>query len=113
MLLAMLFAFAMSLWTSVWQARARDMRFVLGYVVGFWYLLTPIVYPMSHLPPAVRWLAAVNPMAGPVEAFKWALLGIGEWPAYPMAMSLAVTTIVLLTGLWYFEGAEGEIADRL
>ena len=40
-LLVLAFAFSLSLWTSVWQARARDARFVLRYVVGFWLFLTP------------------------------------------------------------------------
>ena len=82
-LMTVMLAFSLSLWTSVWQARARDMRFVLMYSLGFWYLLTPIVYPVSHLPPAARWAAHINPMTGPVVGFKWAVLGIGEFPATP------------------------------
>jgi lipopolysaccharide transport system permease protein len=113
MLLALLLAFALSLWTSVWQARARDMRFVLMYVIGFWALLTPVVYPASQLPANVRWLAAMNPMTGPVEAFKWSVLGLGPWPAYPLAVSVGMTVVILLGGMWYFGRAEGEIADRL
>ena len=112
-LMTVILAFALSLWTSVWQARARDMRFVLMYSLGFWYLLTPIVYPVSHLPPAARWAAYINPMTGPVVGFKWAVLGIGEFPATPLLASLAGTVVLLAFGLWYFARVEGQTIDRL
>ena len=113
MLLAFMLAFSLSLWTSVWQARARDMRFVLLYVLGFWFLLTPIVYPASHLPAPVRWAAAINPMSGPVAAFKWAVLGVGYLPVLELAASATLTCILLVFGTWHFSRAEGDIADRL
>ena len=112
-LVALMLALSASLWTSVWQARARDMRFVLMYTLGFWYLLTPIVYPASHLPAAARWAAAINPMTGPVETFKWALFGIGVFPGAALAMSAGVTFVLLAGGLWYFTTVEGQMIDRL
>jgi lipopolysaccharide transport system permease protein len=112
-LMTMLLAFSISLWTSVWQARARDMRFVLMYSLSFWYLLTPIVYPVSHLPPAAQWAAYINPMAGPVMGFKWAVLGIGAFPAVALAVSAAVTILLLGFGMWYFAAVEGQTIDRL
>jgi lipopolysaccharide transport system permease protein len=112
-LMTMTLAFALSLWTSVWQARARDMRFVLMYSLSFWYLLTPIVYPASHVPPAAQWAAYINPMAGPVVAFKWAVLGIGAFPVVPLAVSTAGTILLLGFGMWYFGAVEGQTIDRL
>ena len=95
------------------QARARDMRFILMYVLGFWFMLTPIVYPISALPANFRWLAAINPMTGPVMAFKWSILGTDPVPTYELAISVGVTLGVLTGGLWYFARNEGQIADRL
>lgn len=112
-LMTLLLAFSLSLWTSVWQARARDMRYVLMYVLSFWYLLTPIIYPLSHLPAAAQWAAFLNPMAGPVIAFKWVVLGIGTFPLVPLAVSAAGTVLLLSAGLWYFATVEGQTIDRL
>jgi lipopolysaccharide transport system permease protein len=112
-LMTMMLAFSLSLWTSVWQARARDMRFVLMYALSFWYLLTPIVYPSSHLPPAARWAAYINPMTGPVEAFKWAVLGTGAFPSVAVAVSAGATVLLFTFGLWYFAAVEGQTIDRL
>jgi lipopolysaccharide transport system permease protein len=111
--LTLALAFALSLMTSVWQARARDVRFVLMYALSFWYLLTPIIYPISHLPAAAQWVAFVNPMAGPVVAFKWAVLGTGAFPVVPLVVSAAVTVVLLVAGLWYFAAVEGQTIDRL
>ena len=41
--LCVLFAISVGLWTSVWAARARDVRFTLRYVLRFWFYLTPVI----------------------------------------------------------------------
>ena len=107
------FAFSMSLWTSVWQARARDVRFVLRYVVSFWLYLTPVIYPLAKIPRNVRWLAYLNPLTAPVETFKWAVLPdtVHSWAWF--GYSVAVTLVVFLTGAVYFGRAESATVDRL
>lgn len=111
--MAVTLAFAVSLWTSVWQARARDVKYLLGYTVGFWFFLTPVIYPLSLMPPRVRWLAVINPMTGPVEAFRWATLGVGSPALVELAVSAAVTAAVLVGGLIYFTRSEAATIDRL
>jgi lipopolysaccharide transport system permease protein len=107
------FAFSLSLWTSVWQARARDVRFVLRYIVSFWLYLTPVIYPLSHIPRRVRWLAYLNPLTAPVETFKWAVLPdtVHSWAWF--GYSVGVTLVVFLTGAVYFGRAESATVDRL
>jgi len=112
-LLAVGLSFAVSLWTSVWQARARDVKYLLGYVIGFWFFLTPIVYPLSRMPANLRWLAVLNPMTGPVEAFHWATLGIGAPSWNELFVSACVTAIVLITGFFYFTRSEAATIDKL
>ena len=112
-LLILAFAFSLSLWTSVWQARARDARFVLRYVIGFWLYLTPIIYPASQVPERIRWLVYLNPLTAPVETFKWAVLpGLQQswgWFAY----SVAVTILAFCAGAWYFARSEAAAMDKL
>jgi len=107
------FAFGLSLWTSVWQARARDARFLLRYVVTFWLYFTPVIYPLSQVPGHLRWLAYLNPMTAPVETFKWAVLP-GLQPAWGwFGYSVAVTAAVWAGGAAYFARAEGATVDKL
>lgn len=107
------FAFALSLFTSVWQGRARDTRFVLRHIVGFWLFLTPVVYPASQVPARIRWLIYVNPLTAPVETFKWAVLPGMEhsWPWF--MYSVGLTAALFVAGLWYFARSEGATMDKL
>lgn len=113
MLLILAFAFAGSLWTSIWQARARDVRFILRHVVAFWLYFTPVIYPLTMVPPRFRWLAYLNPLTAPVEMFKSGVLpDVGySWPWF--GYSSAVTIAVLAGGIWNFGRSEAATVDRL
>jgi lipopolysaccharide transport system permease protein len=112
-ILILAFAFSLSLWTSVWQARARDVRFALRYVIGFWLYFTPVIYPLSMVPPDVRWLAQLNPLTAPVELFKSGILADAahSWPW--VGYSVAVTLVVFCGGVWHFSRSESATMDKL
>jgi lipopolysaccharide transport system permease protein len=110
---SLLFAIAVGLWTSVLQARYRDIRYALRYITPFWFLLTPVVYPLSEISSKYSWLVALNPMAPIVEAFKWGTLGQGTFPQVPAAMSLGLVIVTMLTGLWFFNREEAASVDKL
>jgi lipopolysaccharide transport system permease protein len=112
-LVVLAFAFALTLWTSVWQARARDARFVLRYVVSFWMFFTPVIYPLSVVPPDVRWLMQLNPLTAPIETFKWAVLPGMEhsWPWFGYSVGFTILTFVC--GAWYFSRAESATMDKI
>lgn len=107
------FAIAVGLWTSVLQARYRDVRYALRYITPFWFLMTPVVYPMSTLSSKYSWLVAINPMAPIVEAFKWGTLGHGVFAQGPVTISLSLVVITMLTGLWFFNREETASVDKL
>jgi lipopolysaccharide transport system permease protein len=109
----LLLAFGLSLWTSLWQARARDVRYMIGYALGFWMYLTPVIYPITLVPEEYRWLMWLNPMAPLVEAFKTAMFG-GEWPpSWALTLAGAGIVAVFVSGFWYFHGKEAEAADHI
>lgn len=110
-LASLCFAVAVGLWTSVLQARYRDVRYALRYITPAWFLLTPVVYQLSDAKYA--WLVAINPMASVVEAFKWGTLGYGSFPVVPATISLALIVLTMLTGLWFFNREETASVDKL
>ena len=111
--LAWLLAVALGFWTSLWQARARDARYVLAWVVAFWGYLTPVIYPLDIVPLGWRPLMFLNPMTALVEAWRAATIGAGVI-SVPGLLWSAVSTIVLLAfSLRHFTAAEGSAADRL
>ena len=110
---AMFLAFSLSLWTSLWVAQARDARYALAYVMGFWMYLTPVIYPMSRVPADYRWLMWLNPMAPIVEWFKASVFG-WEWPpAWATTVAIGELLLLFALGFRYFHTREAAAADRL
>jgi ABC-type polysaccharide/polyol phosphate export permease len=111
--LSFLAALAISMFTSIWGERIRDIRFGLGQLLSIWYLLTPVLYPLSQVSPAHRDWMLLNPLAIIVETFKWGLFGVGEF--YPRALGITAGAVVLVLtgGLIYFARTEARtIAER-
>jgi lipopolysaccharide transport system permease protein len=111
--LSLAFAIAVGLWTSVLQARYRDIRYGLRYTLPFGLYLTPIIYPVDQVPEKWRWLVMLNPMAPIVEAFKWGTLGEGTLSAAGLATSIALIAVTMVTGLWFFTREEAASVDKL
>ena len=112
-LLAMLTALGVGLWTSALNALYRDVRAVIPFLVQFWMLASPVAYPSSLVPMRWRWLYNLNPMAGVIDGFRWALTGIGQPPGIAMIASAFGVIVVLLGGLFFFQRMEGNVADRV
>ncbi len=110
-LLAVLTALGVGLWLSALNALYRDVRYVVPFLVQFWMFASPVAYPSSLVPEKLRWLYGLNPMAGVIEGFRWALTGHGEPPNILLAASSAAVLAVVLGGLLYFHAVEGTIAD--
>jgi lipopolysaccharide transport system permease protein len=109
--LAVLTAFGVGLWLSALSVQYRDVRYTLFFLTQFWMFMTPIAYPSSIVPGKWRALYGLNPMAGVVEGFRWALLGMVPAPGPIMAVSIAVVILILLGGLCYFRSMEDTFAD--
>jgi len=91
-----------TLWLSVANAKARDFRYGLRYVLPVGLFVTPILYPVEKLPEKLHWLVVVNPLTGPIEMIKYGLIGSGYIELRALVVSCVVGLILLLSGLWYF-----------
>lgn len=113
LVLAFLLSLALSMFTSIWGERVRDIRFALGQLLSVWYLLTPVLYPLSQVPPEHRDWMLLNPLALIVETFKWGLFGVGEFYPNALAGTAAGVAVLLTGGLIYFARTEARtIATR-
>ena len=110
-LLAVGAALAAGLWLSALNVRYRDIRYTLPFLAQITFFLTPVVYPSSRIPEAYRWAIGLNPMAGVVEGFRWALLGNVPPPGPMLAVSVGMTAVLLVGGLFYFRRMERGFAD--
>jgi lipopolysaccharide transport system permease protein len=108
---AILTALAVGLWLSSLNVKYRDVRHTIPFLTQFWMFATPVAYPSSLVPEKWHTLYGLNPMAGVVEAFRWALLGRTEGPGTLLAVSVVAVLALLITGLMYFRKTETTFAD--
>lgn len=99
------------LWLSALNVQFRDVRYTLPFLTQLWLFATPIAYPSSLLPPQWRVLYGLNPMAGVVEGFRWALLGTGTAPGPMIAVSAFAAVLLMASGALYFRRMERTFAD--
>jgi lipopolysaccharide transport system permease protein len=110
-LLAIMTALGVGLWLSALNVQYRDVRYTINFLIQFWLFATPVAYPSSLVPERWRPLYGLNPMAGVVEGFRWALLGKTEGPGAMLAVSTGVVILLLVGGLYYFRRMEQQFAD--
>jgi lipopolysaccharide transport system permease protein len=111
MLLAIATALAVGLWLSSLNVKYRDVRYTLPFLTQIWMFVTPVAYPSSLVPGKWRTLYGLNPMAGVVEGFRWALLGKADAPGPLLGVSVLAVAILLIGGLIYFRRTERTFAD--
>src|ERR1041385_2934106 len=110
-LLAVMTALGVGLWLSALNVKHRDVRYTIHFLIQFWLVATPVAYPSSIVPEKWRALYGLNPMAGVVEGFRWALLGKAQAPGAMLWVSVAAVIVILFGGLFYFRRMEQEFAD--
>ena len=99
------------LWLSAMNVKFRDIRYVVPFLVQFWFFATPVVYPSSLLSkPWAKLIYGANPMTGVVEGFRWAMFGTSS-PGPMLAVSALVTLVILFSGAYYFRRTERTFAD--
>ncbi|HZQ16272.1 MAG TPA: ABC transporter permease [Gaiellaceae bacterium] len=110
-LMALAGALAFGVWLSAVNVRYRDVNFLLPFIVQLWLLATPIAYPLSRIPRHWQTLLGLNPVAGTVAGFRWAVTGHSRPPTAMVLVSAGVIIGVLVLGLVYFRRTERTFAD--
>ena len=90
----------------------RDFTFLLAFGVQLAMYGTPIIYPLSAIPQQWRWLIELNPMSAPVESFRALFLG-GSIPWSGLALSTAITAVLLFVGVVIFNKVEKTFMDTV
>jgi lipopolysaccharide transport system permease protein len=111
LLLALTTALSVGLWLSALNVKYRDVRYTIPFMTQFWMLATPVAYSSSLIPEPWRKWYGLNPMAGVVEGFRWALLGKSGGVGPLLWVSLAAVLLLLTGGLFYFRRTEATFAD--
>lgn len=110
-LMAMLTTLAVGLWLAALNVKYRDVQQAIPFLIQAWMYASPVAYSAT-LVPSGRWriIYGLNPLAGVIEGFRWALLGT-ETPDALMIVSSAAVLLLLLGGVYYFKRMESTFAD--
>lgn len=109
--LAVMAALSVGIWLSALNVEFRDVRYTIPFLTQLWMFVTPLAYASSLIPPQWKVIYGLNPMAGVVEGFRWALLGRTAAPGLLLAASVPVVVVLLVGGAYYFRRMERTFAD--
>lgn len=113
LLLTIVTALGVALWLSAINVQYRDVNYVLPFLTQFWLFLTPVAYSAKVISAKWQLVYSLNPMAGVVNGFRWALLGTNSGPNLNMAVSAGISLFILISGLFYFRSMERTFADTI
>jgi lipopolysaccharide transport system permease protein len=113
LLMALMTALGVALWLSALYVQYHDVGYLLPFLAEFWRILSPVVYSTTLIPQKWQILYAINPMAGVVNGFRWAILAAPTAPNTDLLISAGVAVLLLASGMVYFRRMEKTFADTI
>ena len=104
-------ALGVGLFFAALNARYRDLRYVLQFLLTLWMFVSPVTYPASLVPWHWQWLYGLNPLAGAIEGFRWAVSGSTPPSLLLLVASAASATVLVVAGARYFQRIDPDMAD--
>ncbi|MGQ0792549.1 MAG: ABC transporter permease [Deltaproteobacteria bacterium] len=111
LVLAFISATGVGLWLSALNVKYRDVRYAIPFFIQLMLFATPVIYPADLAPERFRWLMALNPISGIIDAHRACVLGYKpiDWDFF--LLSSAASVVIFLTGVVYFRRVERTFAD--
>lgn len=103
LVLLMAFAVAIGLVTSVAYMRARDVRYLVRYLLQLWLFFTPVLYSIQALPHPYQVIVQINPLTPLVGMVQYGFLNAAGDPGlYAVPWSIFAIFCTAAFGLWFF-----------
>ena len=109
--LVIMVAIGCGLWLSALNVEYRDFQYVIPFLLQIWMFATPVIYPSTLFPEKYRWLLALNPMCGIIEAFRAISIGHQQIKWELLGISIVISSLIFVSGLLYFKKVERSFAD--
>jgi lipopolysaccharide transport system permease protein len=104
-------ALSIGLWLAALNVKFRDVQYALPFLTQMWFFITPVAYSTALIPAKWQLIYGINPMAGVVEGFRWALIGTSTDVGPMLALAVCLVVILLVGGVAYFRRVEKSFAD--
>ncbi|WP_434594095.1 ABC transporter permease [Pseudomonas sp. R4-83] len=113
LIVQVIFAAGLGMLLGMLNVFFRDVGQMFGICLQFWFWLTPIVYPLSILPPGIQHIISLNPMTALMNSYQNIFL-YNQWPHWPALLPLLVIGLLLCAmALRLFRQRVGEMVDEL
>jgi lipopolysaccharide transport system permease protein len=113
LLVQILFSIGLGMILGVLNVFFRDVGQFFGILLQFWFWFTPIVYPVTTLPPGVRDLLAWNPMVPLITSYQ-NILVYGREPDWIALLPVTLLAVLFCAlGMKLFRKRAGEMVDEL
>jgi len=109
--LTFLCAVGVGLWLSALNVQYRDIRYAIPFLIQIWMFVSPVIYPASLVTDNYKWVLALNPMGGVINAFRSCLLGHKPIDWSLLGISTIIILALFFSGLYYFRRMEKTFAD--
>jgi lipopolysaccharide transport system permease protein len=109
--LTFLCAVGVGLWLSALNVEYRDIRYAIPFFIQLWLFVSPVIYPLNIVQEKYRWLLAINPMGGVINAYRASLLGHKPIDWTLLGISAVIIIFILSSGMYYFRRMEKTFAD--
>lgn len=99
---------------SSMTTKYRDMTLLLSYFVSLWMYATPVIYPLSTITNSkLHFVMSLNPLTGIVEAFKYGMLGEGQFSWGMLGYSFVFMVVLLALGIIIFNRVQRTFMDTV
>jgi lipopolysaccharide transport system permease protein len=113
LIVALGFSLAVGLWLATLSVKYRDVSFAVTFLLQALMYMSPVIYPVSIVPQAIRFIYQLNPMTGVIQGFRWSLFGSGQPPEITFLLSIGLMILALVSGAYIFRRTERTVVDIL
>ena len=110
-LLVIALAYGIGMWLSALNVKYRDIRYAIPFVLQLWMFISPVIYPLTLIPPKWRWFLMANPLTGIIQNFRAALLGTPAFDWKALGVSTVISISILIYSAYSFRRMEKHFAD--
>jgi lipopolysaccharide transport system permease protein len=112
-LLVVITSLSVGLWLSALNVQYRDVGHLVPFLITTWMYASPVAYSANLITGSItRFVYGLNPMAGVIQGFRWAIMG-GDPPGELFIVSIVIVMILFISGLFYFRRMERTFADMI
>lgn len=110
LLLNIICGYAVAVWMNALNIRFRDLNQIVPTIIGIGVWVTPVFYPSTIIPSAYNHFVYINPMAGIIKGYRYALLG-EAFPEIQYWFAIVFVLLLAVIGTWYFNKVEDKMVD--